>query len=301
MHSSSVIWPASEILTAGKDNDQDGKAAIVRGAPDDDSSAYIVVSKSKDVEKIKAGEKPLYFAGTVEAGQSFTADLAFTNQSEFGNDTYVLIFEDETTFLAGGAPLQVVAYHTGGSEPMGIGDLIGAVQLEGYEGTDGVYQAPGIDVLTGSVGAGFSLVGLFGKPEALTFRYDAGTDLLTGGKGGNQDGKAQRLGLRRPDADGTSFIRVSDRERPDDLSGQEFFEGMVTQDTTFTASHSAPGAKADGFSKIIYIHYFESLRGPHLGSVSYGVDGSQLIHFGDRLAGSTLVGFAGEDGSAVFL
>ena len=231
----------SQILTAGEDNDQDGKAAIVRGAPDDDSSAYIVVSKSKDVEKIKAGEKPLYFAGTVEAGQSFTADLAFTNQSEFGNDTYVLIFEDETTFLAGGAPLQVVAYHTGGSEPMGIGDLIGAVQLEGYEGTDGVYQAPGIDVLTGSVGAGFSLVGLFGKPEALTFRYDAGTDLLTGGKGGNQDGKAQRLGLRRPDADGTSFIRVSDRERPDDLSGQEFFEGMVTQDTTFTASHSAPG------------------------------------------------------------
>ncbi len=260
-----------EILTAGKDNDQDGKAKIIKGAPDDDSQAYLVVSESQDVEKIKAGEKPLYFAGMVESGQLFSADLDFTNQRKFSNAIDVLVFEDESAWLAGDRPLQIVTYHTSGSQPMGIGDLIGAVRLEGYEGTEGGFEPSGTDILTGTVGEAFSLVGLFGKPEALTFRYDAGTDLLTGGKGGNQDGKAQRLGLRLPDADGTSFIRVSDRERPDDLSGQEFFEGMVSQDTTFTASHTAPGAKADGFSKIIYIHTFDSLRGPHLGSVSYGV------------------------------
>ena len=69
-----------EILTAGKDNDQDGKATIISGAPDDDSQAYLVVSASQDVEKIKAGEKPLYFAGMVEIGQLFSADLDFTNQ-----------------------------------------------------------------------------------------------------------------------------------------------------------------------------------------------------------------------------
>ncbi len=289
----------NEILTAGKDNDQDGKAKIVSGVPDDDSQAYLVVSSSQDVEKIKAGDKPLYFAGIVETGQLFSADLDFTNQKRFTNAIDVLVFEDESAWLAGDRPLQVVSYHTSGSQPMGLGDLIGAVQLEGYEGEDGAFEPAGTDVITGTVGEAFSLVGLFGKPEALTFRYDAGTDLLTGGKGSNQDGKAQRLGLRRPDADGTSFIRVTDRERPDDLSGQEFFEGMVSQDTTFTASHAAPGAKADGFSKIIYIHYFENFGGPHLGSVSYSADGSQPIHFGDRLAGSTLVGFAGEDGSAL--
>ena len=259
------------------------------------------MSKSKDVEKIKAGEKPLYFAGTVEAGQSFTADLSFTNQSEFGNDTYILIFDDETAFLAGDAPLQVISYHTGGSEPMGIGDLIGAVQLQGYEGTDGSYLAPGIDPLTGSVGSGFSVVGLFGDPVELTFRYENGTDLLTGGKGDNQDGKAKILGVRAIDEDGTSFIRVTDRKGPDDLSGQEYFEGVVRLEETFTADHAAPGAKADGFSKIIYIHTFDSPTGAHLGSVSYSTDGSQPMHFGDQLAGSTLVGFTGEDGSAQFL
>ena len=77
---------------------------------------------------------------------------------------------------------------------MGIGDLIGAVQLEGYEGTDGGFEPSGPTSSPEQSGKAFSLVGLLGKPEALTFRYDNSTDLLTGGKGGNQDGKAAASG-----------------------------------------------------------------------------------------------------------
>ncbi len=148
------------VLTGGKDNNQDGKAKIESGEPDDDSSAYIVVSQSNNVEDIKKGDKPLYFAGTVEVGQSFTASLDFANEDKFEKDTRILVFEDEAAFIAGAEPLQVSKYKTDGSQPMTIGDVIGAVQLREYQGTNGGYDDPELDPLTGQIGTGFSVIGL---------------------------------------------------------------------------------------------------------------------------------------------
>jgi hypothetical protein len=286
------------VLTGGKDNNQDGKAKIESGAPDDDDTAYIVVSQSNNVDDIKKGDKPLYFAGTVEVGQSFTASLDFANEDKFENDTRILVFEDEAAFIAGAEPLQVSKYKTDGSQPMTIGDLIGPVQLLEYQGTNGGYNDPELDPLTGQIGSGFSVIGLFGSAQELTFRYDASTDLLTGGKGSNQDGKAKILGNRIIDDDGTSFIRISDKSKPDDLGGKEYFEGLVNFGQEFTASVFAPTADTDKFGGDTYIHYFDDQGGQHLGSVQYKTDGSQPMQLGDQLSGLTLIGYNGVDGSA---
>jgi hypothetical protein len=286
------------VLTGGKGNNQDGKAKIESGMADDDPSAYIVISKSDKVKYIKEGRKPIYFAGTVEIGQSFIADLDFANEDKFEKDIRILIFEDEAAFISGADPLQVSKYKTDGSQPITIKDLIGGVQLVEYQGSLGGYDDPEIDPITGQIGAGFSVIGLFGDAQQLTFSYDASTDLLTGGKTNNQDGKAKILGHRILDDDGTSFIRVSDKNKPNDLGGKEYFEGMVSFGEEFTASVFAPSANTNKFGGYTYIHYFDEKGGQHLGSVQYKTDGSQPMQLGDQLSGLTLVGYSGVDGSA---
>jgi hypothetical protein len=181
---------------------------------------------------------------------------------------------------------------------MTIGDLVGGVELVEYLGTNGGYDDPDTDPLAGKIGSGFSAVGLFGDARELTFRYDVGTDVLTGGKDGNQDGKATILDTRILDGDGTSFIRVSDKSKPNDLSGKEYFEGTVSLGEEFTASAAAPGANTNKIGNALYIHYFDDFGGSYLGSVSYKTDGSQVVQLGDRLAGATLVGFEGSQGEA---
>ena len=246
---------------------------------------------------IKKGSKAVYFAGTVGLGQSMIAELNFANEDKFENDTRILIFEDEAAFLTGAAPLQVAKYKTDGSQPISIGDLIGGVKLMEYQGTRGGYDDPGLDPLTGVIGSGFSVIGLFGDPEELTFRYDDSLDLLTGGKNGNQDGKAKILGNRILDDDGTSFIRVSDKSNPFDLDGKEYFEGLVSFDDLFKASAFAPGANSNKFGSTAFIHYFDNNNGVgYLGSAVYKTDGSQPMQLSDQLAGATLVGYNGVEG-----
>ncbi len=289
------------VLTGGKNNDQNGKAKIEDGVSDDDISAYLVVSSSNDVDNIKEGKKPLYFAGTVEVGQSFTASLDFAHEDEFKGNTRILVFEDEAAFIAGADPLQVSTYKTNGSQPVAINDLVGAVQLKEYQGETGGYDDPDIDPLTGQIGKGFSVVGLLGDPQTLTLQYSATLDLLTGGKDNNQGGKAKILSHRNLDGDGTSFIRVSDKASPTDLGGNEYFEGLVSFGETFTASVFAPTADANQFGRKTYFHYFDDLDGPHLGSVVDQTDGPQPMELGDQLSGSALVGYVGTEGSASLL
>ena len=305
----------SVISTGGKDRDgnglgdQDGNAKIEQGAPDNDSTAYIVVSETNNVADIKDGSKKVYFGGTVQIGQSFTASLDFVNEDKFQNDTRILIFEDEAAFIAGAAPLQVTKYKTDGSQPITIGDKIAGVQLVEYHGLNGTYDDPNIvDPFLGQVGAGFSLVGIVGTAQNLTFQYGSGLTIRTGGKDkdlngfGDQDGNARLFGTRTLDDDllsgGSSFIRVSDKSSATDLSGKEFFEGVVKLGQEFQASVSAPGANTDRFGATLYLHYFDDQGGTYLGSASYKVDGSQPVQLNDQLAGAVLIGFEGTGGSA---
>jgi VCBS repeat-containing protein len=295
----------SVISTGGRDRDgnglgdQDGGTRIESGAPDNDSSAYIVVSETNNVADIKTGSKKVYFAGTVEIGQSFSANLSFLNQDKFQNDTRILIFEDEAAFIAGNAPLQVTNYKTDGSQPITTGDQIAGVRLVEYQGMTGGYDNPNINPLMGKVGRGFSLTDLFGDAQQLTFRYDASTTLFTGGKTNNQDRKAEILGTRILDDDGTSFIRVSDKDKPNDLGGREFFEGLVSFGQQFLASVFRPSANTTKFGANTYIHYFDDQGGTYLGSAVYKTDGSEPMQLDDRLSGAVLVGFGGTKGSAL--
>ncbi|MEA5534016.1 SdrD B-like domain-containing protein [Crocosphaera sp. XPORK-15E] len=296
------------INTGGKNNNQDGKTAIESGAPDNDSSAYIVVSESNNVADIKSGSKKVYFAGNVDIGQSFTASLGFTNEDKFENDTRFLVFEDEAAFIAGSNPLQVTKYKTDGSEPITLGDKIAGVELVGYQGLADGYNNHAIDPLTGEIGKGFSVVGLFGDAEELTFRYDSNLAIRTGGKDkdlngyGDQDGNAKILSNRTLDDDllsgGSSFIRVSDKSNANDLGGKEYFEGVVGLGQEFTASVFAPSANTSKFGSNTYIHFFDDLGGTYLGSAQYKTDGSQPMQLEDELAGATLIGFQGVGGSA---
>jgi hypothetical protein len=292
------------VSTGGKDNDknglgdQDGKAKIESGLPDNDPSAYIVVAETNNVADIKDGSKKVYFGGTVQIGQSFTASLNFANEDKFQADTRILIFEDEASFIAGSAPLQVSVYKTDGSQPITRGDVIGGSKLVEYQGATGGYDDPNVTPLMSQVGRGFSMVGLFGKATEMTFRYDASTVLRTGGKNNTQDGRAKILGTRSLDNDGTSFIRISDKSDPNDVGGKEFFEGLVSFGQQFMASVFAPTANTTSFSNDLYIHYFNSPGSGYLGSAVYKTDGSQPMELGDQLAGATLVRYNGTTGSS---
>ncbi|MGR8920137.1 MAG: DUF7467 domain-containing protein, partial [Gammaproteobacteria bacterium] len=140
--------PGTDVVT-----DQDSsKAAILfdSGAIDDDGTSWVVVTKESDPDKFTN----LHFAGNVAFGETFTASEAFDNVS-FGSSTYVHFYDDE-----GGTLLQSLTYHTSCSQPIQFGDVVGNVELVGYEGTDGgvdpavllgedADDAPGIEVLAG--------------------------------------------------------------------------------------------------------------------------------------------------------
>ncbi|MGA0200762.1 MAG: DUF7467 domain-containing protein, partial [Prochlorotrichaceae cyanobacterium] len=287
----------SLVSTGGKDSDgngfgdQDGKAKLDKGAPDNDSTAYIVVSQTDNVSDIKDGSKKVYFAGTIQIGQSFTASLGFLNEDKFENDTRILIFEDENAFIAGANPLQVSVYKTDGSQPITLGDKVAGFELVEYQGQTGHYENPNIDSTTGQIGTGFSVVGLYGDALGLTFRYDSTLAIRTGGKDkdlngfGDQDGNARILGNRLLDDDlltgGSSFIRVSDKSNPNDLGGKEYFEGVVKFGAEFTASVFASTANTSKFGSTTYIHFFDDLGGTYLGSAQYKTDGSQPVQLGD--------------------
>ena len=130
-----------------------------------------------------------------------------------------------------------------------------------------------------------------GKPIAIGFEYNPGTDVLTG-----QDlSKADILTQNGVDDDGTSFIIVTDEDdatKALDGDGKQFFRGLVDFGETFLADETT-----DSFGSNTYIHFFDDANGPLLQSVNYHTSCSQPIQFGDVIGNAELVAYAGEDGS----
>lgn len=87
--------------------------------------------KLKDVFELES--KDTFFAGTVLEGEEFTAMA----EKKFGSQTNFFIFDDQSAFNSGSAPLQTLGYHTSCSQPIRLGDIIGSVELVGYVGEDG--------------------------------------------------------------------------------------------------------------------------------------------------------------------
>ncbi|WP_414579517.1 hypothetical protein, partial [Anabaena sp. CCY 9402-a] len=299
------------VSTGGKDKDgngfgdQDGNAKIESGTGDNDPSAYIIVSNKNNIAEIKDGRAKTYFAGKVEIGQSFSADLDFLNQDKFENDTRVLIFEDEAAFRNGLTPLQVMKYKTDGSQDMTIGDIIGGVQLVEYVGQTNGFNDPELNPLTGKVGTGFYLPKVLGSAKTLTFSYTdtnndgiaGGVDVLTG-----QGDKAKISGIQ--DNDPLAYFLVSNKSNPFDSGAKIYFKGVVNLNNSFTASLDFQGV--DKFEKDTFIYLFDDLASYSSGSSSlqtmqYKTDGSEPMMLKDQLGGLTLTGYASTTGLAALI
>ncbi|WP_068130267.1 DUF7467 domain-containing protein [Roseimaritima ulvae] len=135
---------------------------------------------------------------------------------------------------------------------------------------------------------------VLGKPLALTFQYSPGTVVST-----DQDsGKATVFfDSGAVDDDGASFVIVTDKSNASDAlsgEGKRYFEGSVAVNAEFTANEDL-----DDFGSTTYIHFFDDASGGLLQSVVYHTSCSQPIQLGDVVGNATLVGYQGEDGSAV--
>lgn len=113
---------------------QPPQKATVNGDSDDDDLVYIVVSDRRKVSDVFEDKGNIYFEGSVELGEEFTADINIAGTKRFKSRTFISLFDDEAAFTDGEAPLQSMQYHTSCSEPMRLGDVIGGVELTGYQG-----------------------------------------------------------------------------------------------------------------------------------------------------------------------
>ena len=146
------------IDAGGKDHDgdglgdQDGKAKIevkTGTGVDDDDTAYIVVTKYDKIHDIKDGlykeNDKVYFAGEVQKGQAFLADIDFRAEDKFEKDTRIWVFDEKQDFDDENAPLLRVNFKSDDSQPIEYGNIFGSAQLVEYEGVNGMgYDHPEI-------------------------------------------------------------------------------------------------------------------------------------------------------------
>jgi hypothetical protein len=135
-----------------------------------------------------------------------------------------------------------------------------------------------------------------GKPLAMTFDYEISTTLDT-----DQDaGKAAILTQVRAEDDGTSWVVVTDSDKPFDTGAKVYYAGFVNVGAEFTASAAIAGSS---FGSATYVHFFDDYSGSGslgqtlLQSITYHTSCSQPINLGDQVGNATLVGYVGENGS----
>ena len=128
------------------------------------------------------------------------------------------------------------------------------------------------------------LCDVLGKPRALTFVYEPGSDVVTGQK-------LDKIKLTgRPDDDPDAYIVVSKDGKLD--SDKIFFEGNVSAGESFTAATTK-----DKFGGDISFQIFDQQGGELLQTFEYHTSCSQPIQLGDILGSVELTGYVGEEGA----
>lgn len=137
-----------------------------------------------------------------------------------------------------------------------------------------------------------------GKPTELTFRYDPGSDVITGQHGASVFGQ--------PDDDSNAYLVVTDR-KPKDLddvfsaAAVTYFQGSVSEGTEFIAK--AADAGLDRFKSNTFFYVFDDEdafdnQDAPLQKMRYHTSCSQPIRIGDVIGSVELTGFVGEHGTA---
>ncbi|MEM9217849.1 MAG: 5'-nucleotidase C-terminal domain-containing protein [Cyanobacteria bacterium P01_F01_bin.150] len=139
----------------------------------------------------------------------------------------------------------------------------------------------------------------FGKPQALTFTYEPGTDVLTG----QDSSKANVMGA--PDDDDLAYIIVASKKTGTKdgkgvIKGKTYFADDVKVGDTFTADVDFDGAKR--FRSKTFIQAFENEQAfldgdAPLQTMEYHTSCSQPIALGDIIGSVELTAYAGEDGT----
>lgn len=100
------------------------------GAVDDDGTTFFIVSNKPDPFGPQA---KCFFEGDVSFGEKFVAAAAAVGDIRLSNDIWIFLFDD----LPWSGRLQDLIYHTSGSQPIQLGDVIGSVTLVAYQGENG--------------------------------------------------------------------------------------------------------------------------------------------------------------------
>ena len=128
------------LFTGGSANTTSQKSASVSGNVPEEGTFRVVVSKEKDASKALSGKaKDTYFDGQVTVGDTYTAT---GDGGKFSSNTFIHVFDGNT-------PIQTSAYHLSCSQPINLGDVIGASQLVVYQGERGTFELPDPDLSPG--------------------------------------------------------------------------------------------------------------------------------------------------------
>lgn len=154
-------------------------------------------------------------------------------------------------------------------------------------GPDAMDMDPAHFIVVASPAVSGDVCDALGKPVSLTFEYEPGSEVLTGGVGNNQDGKAGATGT--PDDDDEAYVIVTN----DDT---EFFAGVVSTGMEFVV---AGNFKANTVFEIYDdLAAFNGGDAP-LQTIDYHTSCSKPIQLGDLVGSVTLTAYQGENGSGV--
>jgi len=107
----------------------------VSGDPEEAAKVHIIASSKHKLKYVD--ESNIFFEGDVNLGEAFTLKVdKATKKSRFESKTYIFIMDMD------GNVIQTVQYHTSGSAPIVLGDVIGGLTLTGYVGEGGSATLP---------------------------------------------------------------------------------------------------------------------------------------------------------------
>lgn len=113
---------------------QDGDKASVSGNVPTDGTFRVIVSKEDDPDKALDGKaEDTFFDDEVTVGDTFTASSI--EGKKLPSNTYIHVFD-------GNSAIQTSSYHLSCSQPINLGDVIGASTLIGYVGEDASFEIP---------------------------------------------------------------------------------------------------------------------------------------------------------------
>ncbi len=294
---------------------QDDDKYFCEGDPMFDDSVYIVITRESNVGDL-GPDSETYFADTVALNEAFDVSASAIGREEFHSQTFGYIFSDESQSEL----LQSIEFHTSCSQPIGIGDQYGSVQILSVTDKDGNTAGGdilecGFEVIDGRLTITASFATLVAtatdaagntvvcetlicepdpipddccdagdRPDSLVLRYTGEDCSATVTQ--QDEGKYGCTG--DPMFDDSVYIIASDDENPADDGADVYFAGEVALNEDFTISAFLAGE--DRFSSATFVHVFsDSSQATLLQSVEFHTSCSQPLFTGDQYGSIAII------------